>query len=522
MSASTERKLRKAAIEAGTDKKTLAAKEEAKKKAKSKRNWTIGTILIVLLLVFTLLMNSNLLYTATTAVQVGDRSFSPAELTYNYATQYYNWTSSYGSYASMFGLDTSYGLNGLDSQECTMAEDGTWKDYFMEQAESTLQQIVALAGYADENGIELTEADEAEIQADVDELETSAKEYGYANASKFLSANYGKGVTTKTAVKMDGLNRLASNAYNALSESFEFTDEELEARYADNADDYDTFSYIYYAVAADKIVTDGEDGESTEEVTEETMAEAKAKADSVAEAFKAAEGDDYAARLDAAIAEAGLEGSGNTNTDTSGSYVSSNYSDWIKDSSRKAGDIEVIENTSANGYNVVVFTDRGDNNYNTVQVRHILIKAEADENGEFTDEAKATAKAKAEDILAQWKAGEATEESFAALAEEYSEDAGSNTNGGLYDSIQRGQTVEEFNNFCFNENHKAGDTGIVYGDNGSYAGYHIMYFVGEGENCRKALARADLESEAIEAWLEENSELQTVIEKFFFKFAGKV
>ena len=50
MSASTEKKNRQAAREAGTDKKMLAAQEEAKKKAKSKRNWTIGTILVVILI----------------------------------------------------------------------------------------------------------------------------------------------------------------------------------------------------------------------------------------------------------------------------------------------------------------------------------------------------------------------------------------------------------------------------------------------------------------------------------------
>ena len=52
MSASTERKNRIAAREAGTDKKMLAQQEAEKKAAKSKRQWTVGTILVVLLLVF--------------------------------------------------------------------------------------------------------------------------------------------------------------------------------------------------------------------------------------------------------------------------------------------------------------------------------------------------------------------------------------------------------------------------------------------------------------------------------------
>ena len=118
--------------------------------------------------------------------------------------------------------------------------------------------------------------------------------------------------------------------------------------------------------------------------------------------------------------------------------------------------------------------------YPTIAVRHILTMGEPDENGTYTDEAKEAAKAKAEEIYHEWLSGEATEESFAALAEQYSEDGGSNTRGGLYDDVEKGQMVPEFDAFCFDESRQPGDTGIVYGESGSYAGYHVMYFVGEG------------------------------------------
>lgn len=114
-----------------------------------------------------------------------------------------------------------------------------------------------------------------------------------------------------------------------------------------------------------------------------------------------------------------------------------------------------------------------------VSVRHILIKAEADENGEYTDKAKDAAKKKAEKILKQWLDGDQTEDRFAEMANGYSEDAGSNTNGGLYDSVTKGQMVEEFDAFCFDPSRQPGDTGIVYGESSAYAGYHVMYFVGE-------------------------------------------
>ena len=168
--------------------------------------------------------------------------------------------------------------------------------------------------------------------------------------------------------------------------------------------------------------------------------------------------------------------------------------------SRKAGDVSVIEDSDGEGYTVVAFISRDDNHYATARVRHILVKAEADEDGNYTDEAKAAAERRAEEILAEFNAGDKTEESFAALAEQYSEDTGSNTNGGLYENVPKGQMVEEFDAFCF-EGHKKGDTAIVYGESSSYAGYHVMYYVGEGELYSNLIAENSLINEAMSEWM---------------------
>ena len=140
MSASTERKNRIAAREAGTDKKTIAAREEAEKKAKSRRRWTWGTIGVAVLIAAILLLNSGLMYTATTALTANGVKYSPAQVNYHYGNDYLNFRNQYGSYASMFGLDTSMGLSSLGDQECPMLEGGTWRDYFRNTAKSDVQQ----------------------------------------------------------------------------------------------------------------------------------------------------------------------------------------------------------------------------------------------------------------------------------------------------------------------------------------------------------------------------------------------
>ena len=158
MSASTERKNRAAAREAGTDKKTIALEKQAAEEAKSKRRWTLGTIAAVLVVALVLVLNSGLT-NKLTAFTVGSKSYNTAEVNYHYANQYMSFANQYGQYASIFGLDTSNGIRGLDKQECSMTDGGTWKDYFLDAARQELVQSTVLGQYAAENGISL-DADE--------------------------------------------------------------------------------------------------------------------------------------------------------------------------------------------------------------------------------------------------------------------------------------------------------------------------------------------------------------------------
>lgn len=136
----------------------------------------------------------------------------------------------------------------------------------------------------------------------------------------------------------------------------------------------------------------------------------------------------------------------------------------------------------------------------TVDVRHILVmidnivaemeKEEStpdaqDEEGEdtetdsqYTDEQWAACLAAAQKIYDEWLAGDKTEEHFGELANKYSHDQdGKVTNGGIYTFVEEGKMVAEFNDWCFDENRKPGDTDLVK----TQFGYHVMYFVGSEE-----------------------------------------
>jgi len=155
------------------------------------------------------------------------------------------------------------------------------------------------------------------------------------------------------------------------------------------------------------------------------------------------------------------------------------------------------------GFYVILATGVNKNDMKLVNVRHILINIE-ELGTDATDEAKkaadAAAKAEAEKLLKEWKDGEATAESFGELANKHSKDPGSNTNGGLYEDIYPGWAVEEFNDWCFDAERKAGDSGVVKTENG----YHVMYLEGYGEyTYRNYMIMNDKLAEDLEAYLED-------------------
>ena len=527
MSASTERKNRIAAREAGTDKKTLAAQEEARKKAESKRKWTLGTIGVLVLIAAILLLNSGLMYTSTTALTANGVKYSPAQVNYYYGNEYVNMVNTYSQYLSYFGLDSSLGLAGLKDQECSMTDGGTWRDYFRDQAEIDIQQTRAMLDYAAENGITLTDEEIAEIDEQFAGMEETAKSYGYGSADKLYAMNYGSGVTTKIVRQAALDSALVNKVYNQKLDSLSWTDEELEDYYTGLNGDNDLFDFDLYYVSAEtkeEVVPAEEEGqeETTKMVADDqTRAEAKATADAIVMAYKDGEDiEDVKERFTVAV-ESQTENTPNSRTGVTGSSLDGTYAEWLK-GDRKEGDVEVFTNAEEDptGYNVVMFLSRNDNHYATASVRHILIKAEAAEDGTYTDEAKTAAKERAEEILAEYKAGEKTEESFAALAEQYSEDEGSKTKGGLYENIYQGQMVQEFNDFCFG-GHKPGDTAIVYGESGSYAGYHVIYYVGDGPLYSSYIAKTALQNEAMSEWTSELNDAVEVTEGFGFRFVGK-
>ena len=127
----------------------------------------------------------------------------------------------------------------------------------------------------------------------------------------------------------------------------------------------------------------------------------------------------------------------------------------------------------------------------SVTVRHILIRTPPPgPDGKVDPKAVAAARAKAEDILKQLKAGA----DFATLAKKYSQDTASAPNGGLLGPITRGRTVPEFEKVAFSTP-KGQTSGVIQTD----YGFHILHVDDKTEAHVKTLAEAKPEIEPVVA-----------------------
>lgn len=510
MSASQDKKKRQSERAEGVDKRSLAEREAAQKAKKERRTWTIVGSIIAVLAIIIILLNTNLLYTATTAVTIGDDEYTNAEYQYYYYSALNNFEMNYYSYLSLF-FDTS---KPLDEQEFTGAsmglsvpeslegvEGATWQDYFSAQALESMREMTALYNAAVAEGYTLSEEDAANIEETIASFETTAETNGWRDGDAYASVVYGKGVDLDTVREQMERASIAGDYSQDIFDSFEYTPEELSAYYDEHRDVFDTLDFEYYLVAAERVettetVTDEETGEETEEtseaVTDETMAEAKESAEQILQAYESG-AEQSALNFAEAISEVLGDEAGEPYTYeaaqaySTSMYLSDALADWILDESRQPEDTAVIESTDS-GYYVVVFHNRSDNDVETVSFRHILIKAEdTDEDGEYSDEELQAALTEIEAVYEEWMEGENTAERFYELQQEYSEDVNTSTGvlygdeDGVYTHIIEGAMVEGVDEFIFDPARQPGDTAIVRGVSSSYNGYHIVYFVGVDE-----------------------------------------
>lgn len=502
-------------------------------KSKAKLYWTIGIVLGIIVAAL-LIWNSGIFQKTAVAATVGDQKFTVPEVSYYYNAQISNKRQEVQMY-EQFGIESDYNTElSPEEQYYNQAEGITYATYFLNQALEALQEDTILCTEAQKAGYSLSEDGKDTVDANLDALHMYSTQSGYSE-SAYLKLLYGQ-YMTKSLFKELLSNTVLADEYAAVKQSeFTYTDEELDEYYSENKANLDTYDYRYCFIDGQAESTTDEDGnavEPTEEETAAAMTEAQAVADRIVADIQSGTpfNEGVAASLDEASAEDYKDPEYNHVTDVLGQYLESTYKTWLTDDARTSGEVTSIE--TASGYYVVQFLgrERSDDTYQTINYRNILILSETTDTevpttdaSSLTDETSgeentvteiislpsseqlSAAQEEANALLDEWKAGEATAESFGALAAANSDDEATASDGGLTENANKDALSSDLQDWLFADGRKAGDTTVLeYKDaSNRVMGYQILYVDSLGDVAWRYSATTALQAADFQTWFDE-------------------
>ncbi len=454
---------------------------------------------------------------------------------YNYYyTSVVNYYESYAGYG-YYELDTS---KDYDLQYTT-DDDGnkiSWSEFFKNETMEEIKTVTTGYNAGLKDGIKLTSVQKKTIDEQIKNLKNSASQQEVSLA-KYLKNNFGEYCTESTIrlmLEQYYLNALYRGEYKLKQQ---ITQDDIDNYYSKNKNDYYTINFSYIALEYD--TTSDKAKAESENKAKEYMAKIKDRdsiADLVPEVYKAyiesdakaaMESDESLSKKDA-IKEATKTYLSNIDGTVTGSDTpfGEKINEWLFSDDTKIGSTNYYIDSNYGYIYVILKTENATRlDDETYTVRHILICPDIDklnnsgESGEkvtFTDDQWTAAKKKADSIFKQYNDGDKTEQSFALLAEENSDDTASTTVGssdnfgGLCEATALGKMVPEFEKWSVDDSRKYGDVGIVKSD----YGYHIMFFVNDCPQYRASIITS-IKNEAVSK-MNEKSDLRlhnSVIEK---------
>lgn len=381
----------------------------------------------------------------TVIATVGDSELTNREFQIRYWMAVYAYMDDYDS-----ELDYTGDLSAIIFDE----ESGqSVQDYCIQSALDSWQEQILLCNAAADAGFEMPTYASDDVEEMVDYLEYYVyiyTLYGYTvTLDDMIQMQFGMGTDYDTYYDYMWNYYLGDSYWYEMAQTLAVSDAEIRDWYAENADtlledygidedfgDLVDFRNILILVGTTEVTDD--EGNTSQVTTEDNWAECLQAAQEL-------------------------------------------YDTWIANGGDEAAFIALIAENSDDDYSIDydgLYEDQYKNCLAEVDVRHILIFPEGATSStvtsqEWSDEAWQYAADLAQTVLDTYLAGDLTAEAFGALAEEYSEDTGSNTNGGLYEDVYVGQMVDEFNDWCFDDSRQEGDVGIIK----TAYGYHVMYFV---------------------------------------------
>ncbi len=178
-------------------------------------------------------------------------------MSYFFQTQYQSFQSNYSSFLKSTSLDTSKSLReqSIDAENyydlyLTGNFEGTWYDYFMNQTVENVTDVLVYCEEAEVRGIELTDEDEATIDATLEEMKETAATYGYT-LNSYLALVYGEGIHKADVRRALRYSTLASKCATEIADELDaaITEDRVNNKYTADPDAFNVIDYSKYSLS---------------------------------------------------------------------------------------------------------------------------------------------------------------------------------------------------------------------------------------------------------------------------------
>ena len=359
MSASKQKRERREARAQGTDKQTLRAQEEQKNAAEQRsRKIKIAAGIAAAAIVLGTVVGvfaSGSTYRSVTAAEVNDESLSAVDYNYYYCTVRDQYLQEYNTFMSQLGLS----VTAAEMEALEYEEGKTWKEFFEEQTIALIQRVTALNAAAEAEGIDYSTDVEVSVKASENSLTVEAAAYE-VTVDQYLADGYGRGMNLESWRELAGQAVVADLYADAKMATYTYTDDEAIAYYDENVENYRTYNYRAFQIAADG---EGDDAiAAAEQKAKEFVSRVEAGeafADVLLD-YVSEDSKSYYEESDLTLYE-----------DTAAGSISSYYSAWVTDAARRDGELGYVVNAE-DGYVYVLNFISKSNDTDAVKVEKAL------------------------------------------------------------------------------------------------------------------------------------------------------
>lgn len=301
----------------------------------------------------------------TVVATLESEEMTVADLQVYYWMQVRSFLSEYYYYILYGQVNIDY-TQSLDTQVCGFDETKTWQQYFIDSAISCWQEFTGMALAAQENGIQMQDDLQADLDGMEDTLAEMAETNGFDDIAALLEYNMGPGATYEAYARYMRTYYMGYSYYMQLYEASQPTEDEVRAYYEEHTEDYEAKEGKVVDVRHILIMPQGgtyDEESQTTTYSDEEWNDCYTRAEAILNEWLTGEmtEDSFGELANAHSEDPGSNTVGGLYTDVTEGYMTEAFNDWCFDESRTPGDYGLVKTPF--GWHVMYFVSSADSWY---------------------------------------------------------------------------------------------------------------------------------------------------------------